>query len=193
MSSFLRIRRKGVPIQPQTSVSIDTSGRSEAGWYENELAAVLQVSVKGALLDLVQRARVAREKVGGRYLYGVADPKSRKEQVLSRKHLEIEVALGTLPRSGEIMSDELKATIVLFLTLLDEKQRRLYAGLESLKLGYGGDRTVAKVLDLDVGTVAQGRQDLLERDVKLERVRRSGAGRKPLEKKRQKSSRRSKS
>ena len=69
---------------------------------------------------------------------------------------------------------------------------RLFAGLESLKLGYGVDRAVAEVLDLDVGTVAQGRQDLLERDVELDRVRRSGAGRKPLEKKRRKSSKRSK-
>ncbi len=167
-------------------------GRSEAGWHENELAAVLQVSVKEALLGLVRRGRVAREKVGGRYLYGVADQRARKKQVLSRKHLEIEATFGTLARSGESMSDELKAAIVLFFTLLNEKQRRLFAGLESLKLGYGGDRAVAEVLDLDVGTVAQGRLDLIERDVALDRVRRSGAGRKPLEKKRRKSSKRSK-
>ncbi len=167
-------------------------GKSEAGWHENELAVVLQVSVKEALLSLVQRGRVAREKVGGRYLYGVADRRARKEQVLSRKHLEIEATFGTLARSGESMSDELKAAIVLFFTLLNEKQRRLFAGLESLKLGYGGDCAVAEVLDLDAGTVAQGRQDLLERDVALDRVRRSGAGRKPLEKKRRKSSKRSK-
>lgn len=167
-------------------------GRSEAGWHENELAAVLQVSVKEALLRLVRQGRVAREKVGGRYLYGVADRRARKEQVLSRKHLEIEATFGTLPRSGESMSDELKAVIVLFFTLLNEKQRRLFAGLESLKLGYGGDRAVAEVLGLDVGTVAQGRQNLLDRDVELDRVRRSGAGRKHLEKKRRKSSKRSK-
>lgn len=168
-------------------------GRSEAGWHENELAAVLQVSVKEALLGLVRGGRVAREKIGGRYLYGVTDRTARKEQVLSRKHLEIEATFGTFARSGESMSDELKAAIVLFFTLLNEKQRRLFAGLESLKLGYGGDRAVAEVLDLDVGTVAQGRLDLIERDVELDRVRRSGAGRKPLEKKRRKSSKRSKS
>jgi len=167
-------------------------GRSEVGWHENELAAVLQVSVKEALLRLVHQGRVAREKVGGRYLYGVADQRARKEQVLSRKHLEIEATFGTLPRSGKSMSDELQAAIVLFFTLLNEKQRRLFAGLESLKLGYGGDRAVAETLDLDVSTVARGRQALLDRDVALDRVRRSGAGRKPLEKKRQKSSRRSK-
>jgi hypothetical protein len=167
-------------------------GRSEAGWYENELTAVLQVSVKEALLGLVRQGRVAREKVGGRYLYATVDRRARKKQVLGRKHLEIEAAFGTLPRSAEAMPDEMKAAIVLFFSLLDEKQRRLYAGLESLKLGHGGDRTVARVLELDVGTVAQGRQDLLERDVELDRVRRAGAGRKALEKKRRRPSRRSK-
>ena len=35
------------------------------------------------------------------------------------------------------------------LSLLDEKQRRLYAGPESLKLGYGGDRKVAEFLGMD--------------------------------------------
>jgi hypothetical protein len=39
----------------------------------------------------------------------------------------------------EIPPNELKAAIVLFYSLLDEQQRRLYAGLESLRLGRGGD------------------------------------------------------
>ena len=79
--------------------------------------------------------------------------------------------------------DELKAAIILFFSLLDERQRRLYAGLESLKLGYGGDTRIADLLGLDPGTVAQGRRQLLSRDVEVERVRRKGAGRKPVEKK----------
>ena len=37
------------------------------------------------------------------------------------------------------MPDQLRAAIVLFASLLDERQRRLYAGLESLKCGWGGD------------------------------------------------------
>ena len=38
------------------------------------------------------------------------------------------------------MSHELQAAIILFFSVLDEKQRRLYAGLESQKFGHGGDR-----------------------------------------------------
>ena len=37
----------------------------------------------------------------------------------------------------EVSKEELKASILLFYSLLDEQQRRLYAGLESLKLGRG--------------------------------------------------------
>jgi len=84
------------------------------------------------------------------------------------------------------MPDELKAAIVLFFSLLDEKQRRLYAGLESLKLGHGGDRRIADLLDLDPGTVSRGRSQLLARDIEVDRTRRAGAGRPPLEKKRPK-------
>ena len=51
---------------------------------------------------------------------------------------------------------------------------------------------MAEILGLDVSTVARGRRELLEHDVNVERVRKAGAGRKAVEKKRQKSSRRSK-
>ena len=73
-----------------------------------------------------------------------------------------------------------------------DRSSGLYAGLESLKLGYGGDRQMAEILGLDVSTVARGRRELLEHDVNVERVRKAGAGRKAVEKNRQKSSRRSK-
>jgi len=43
----------------------------------------------------------------------------------------------------------MKAAIILFYSLLDEQQRRLYAGLESMKLGHGGDSVLAEVLGLD--------------------------------------------
>ena len=67
--------------------------------------------------------------------------------------------------------------------MLDEEQRRLFAGLESIKLGHGGDRIVAEFLGLDPHTVARGRQQLLDQKVMLGRTRPSGGGRKPVEKK----------
>ena len=74
---------------------------------------------------------------------------------------------------------EVPAALLLFCSLLDERQRRLYAGLESLKLlklGHGGDRRIAHLLGLDPGTVARGRQQLLAKDVQRDRVRRPGGG-----------------
>jgi hypothetical protein len=112
---------------------------------------------------------------------------------MARRALLVEPgAAGPLP-DASIMPDEMRAAIVLFFSLLDEKQRRLYAGLEALKTGRGGDAQIADLLGLDVSTVARGRQDLLQQEVEMKRVRRPGGGRKSLEKKRRRSSSASKS
>ena len=83
----------------------------------------------------------------------------------------------------QVSPDELKTAILLFYSLLDEQQRRLFAGLESIKLGHGGDTIVAEFLGLDPHTVARGRQQLLDQNVTTDRARRSGGGRKRVEKK----------
>jgi hypothetical protein len=49
---------------------------------------------------------------------------------------------------------EMKAAIILFFSLLDEQQRRLYAGLEAQKLGYGGDPKIAEFFGVSVHTAA---------------------------------------
>ena len=90
--------------------------------------------------------------------------------------------------AADLMPEELRAAIVLFASLLDERQRRLFAGLEALKCGWGGDRRIAQLLGIDPSTVAAGRRQLVERDIELDRVRRAGGGRPPTEKKRRKSS-----
>jgi hypothetical protein len=46
---------------------------------------------------------------------------------------------------------------------------------------------IADFMGMDVGTVARGRRELLEKDVEFHRVRQVGGGRKPVEKKRPKS------
>jgi len=158
--------------------------RSAAGCFARELEALLHVGVKEALLKLVRDGRIAREEVSGLFLYGSLDRVRRKQQLLAR---QVEAVAPSLTRSvvaGRILPDEVKAAIVLFASLLDEKQRRLYAALESLKFGHGGDRRIAALLGLDVGTVARGRHELLAQDFELERVRKPGAGRRPAEKKR---------
>jgi hypothetical protein len=149
------------------------------GYTVAELEARLHVGVADALRKLVREARIAREDVAGSAVYVAADGRRRREQLRARA-----AGSGGASLEAALSDDELKAAIVLFCALLDEKQRRLYAGLESLRLGEGGDRHIAGLLDLDPATVRRGRQELLSRDVEQDRVRRPGGGRKPVEKKR---------
>lgn len=159
--------------------------RSPRGYFADELARALHVEVQDALHQLTQQHRVTRETVSGRYLYTAVDRAIQRGQRLTRRTVE---ALPTVPDPSllAVSGEELKASILLFYSLLDEQQRRLYAGLESLKLGRGGDHQLADFLDLDPHTVARGRQQLLAQDVEVDRARRTGGGRKPVEKKRPK-------
>jgi len=162
---------------------------SSAGHFVEELGPLLHVGTKEPLLRLVQQGRVAREPVQGLYLYCSIDPVLRQRQLLARRLLQAEPSLAKGLAQVEEVPEDLKAAIVLFASLLDERQRRLYAGLESLKLGYGGDQRMADFLGLDPHTVAKGRHELLQRDLDIDRIRKVGGGRKPVEKKRPKSSR----
>jgi hypothetical protein len=161
---------------------------SLAGHFAEELDHLLHVGTKEPLLKLVQHERIVREPVGGLYLYCSLNPALRKRQLLARHVLQSEPTLASGLGEADVVPDELKAAIVLFSSMLDEKQRRLYAGLESLKLGYGGDQRIAEFIGMDPHTVAKGRRELLEQDLAIDRIRKIGGGRKPLEKKRPKSS-----
>jgi len=156
--------------------------QSEAGYYSVELEHVLNVGVKGCLLKLVRQGRITRKRVSGLYLYCANSRDRMQEQLLARQIQQAKPSLTRSVVAGEILPDELKAAIVLFFSVLNEKQRRLYAGLESFKWGHGGDRKIAELLGLDVGTVAKGRRDLLSQDVERERVRKVGAGRRSVKK-----------
>lgn len=162
---------------------VDTSERfvndSGQGLFASELAQIVQVDVEEPLLGLVREQRLAREKVSGSYLYCARDSARRRAQLLAR-----EVGGPSEGQQRHLALDQSKAALVLLLGLLDERQRRLFAGLESMLLGWGGDRRLAEMTGLDVHTVAKGRRELLEGKLLAERIRRPGGGRKALEKKR---------
>ena len=145
-----------------------------AGYFVDELDCVVQVATKDALRFLVQQARLDRRELAGRYLYCAKQRQRRQEQWAARQ-------------AQQSPDDELQAAMVLFYSLLDEQQRRLYAGLESLAWGHGGDQRMAEWLGLDADTVARGRTELLSGQVLHQRVRRVGGGRPLAEKKRPKS------
>lgn len=155
---------------------------STAGYTAHELENILHVETKHPLLNLFKGGKIYREKIGGYYVYFSHEAHQKKRQSALReaggKGFEVDLSYEI-----KLLSEELKAAIILFFSLLDEKQRRLYAGLESYKLGHGGDTQIAKMFGLDVHTVAKGRRDLFSQDVTADRIRQKGGGRKPLEKK----------
>lgn len=146
-----------------------------AGYFAYELEDLLHVSVKDALRQLVNDRRLDRQLLGPLYFYTAPDRVRRQEQWAARQ---------AQAQARDPEEEKLRAAIALFYSLLDEQQRRLYAGLESFKRGHGGDRQMAEWLGLDVETVARGRRELVAGEVERERVRRAGGGRPRAEKKR---------
>lgn len=155
-------------------------GHGAAGYFAAELSGELKVETKEALLTLVRRKEVAREAVEGLYLYCSMDPAVRQQQLDERRRH----AAGPGGAQAGRVDDEAKALLLLFFGALNERQRRLYAGLESLRLGHGGDRRIAQITGLDVHTIGRGRHELLGQDLELERIRGAGGGRLRMEKKR---------
>ena len=157
-----------------------------AGYFEYELESLLHVVVRVAVLKLLSDNKIYRQKVAGRYLYCSSRMKKRKRQCSERNKQQAIADSALEPMSSEVLFQEGKTLVELFVSLLDEKQRRLYAGLESIKLGHGGDKKIAHLFGLDMHTVAKGRQELWGGKIETDRVRRVGGGRKMLEKKRRK-------
>ena len=153
--------------------------QAPAGWFADELAAIVKIETQDALRKLVAAGRLARVRRGGRFLYCSSAPAERQRQLRAR---EVMLAEGPQPQAVR-EDDQVKRATGLLISLLDERQRRLYAGLESLRHGRGGDNLVAAWLGMAPATVARGRQQLLSGDFEAGRIRKPGGGRKPVEKK----------
>ena len=160
---------------------------SETGYTATELKEVLHVKTKHALTQLVRSGRIQREPFESVYVYLSGEDHIADQQRKARKsHLKNSFASVVIV-NPDLAVEEAKATILLFCSMLDERQRRLYAGLESLKLGHGGDAHIASLLGMDPHTVARGRQELISGELIHDRVRAEGAGRLLQEKKRRRS------
>jgi hypothetical protein len=163
---------------------LDTSKRfveqAPAGYSASELDNALHVQTRQSLLHLVHRHLIERQKIGGSLIYFALDQAQRRRQISARGKIA-QIPVGGV--SEDVLAHEVKAAILLFFSLLDERQRRLFAGLEALKIGRGGDARVAALLGVDPHTVAKGRVELLGEDIDPTRVRKSGGGRTAAEKK----------
>ena len=72
----------------------------------------------------------------------------------------------------------------LFLSRLDEQQRRWYIALESKKLGHGGDKQLSLITGMHVETIRRGRRELdaYLKERPVGRVRLAGGGRPAIKK-----------
>ena len=80
---------------------------------------------------------------------------------------------------------ELHRRVNLFLSRLNEQQKRWYVALESEKTGRGGDKLMSQISGIHVETIRRGRREL-ESSLEgrpIERVRLEGGGRPLVEKK----------
>lgn len=67
---------------------------------------------------------------------------------------------------------------------LDERSRRLFAGLLARQIGHGGIQRVSEITGLTRVTIRRGLRECDEaQSAELDRVRRAGGGRKLIEKK----------
>lgn len=180
----VRFSREGALTDTVRRVVVE----ADAGAVAAELDEVLGVQTKDALRTLCRRGSLARERICGVYVYCSTDARARQDQLAARRSSVPDEPFAELPRFAPDDDGTVRAAVVLLLAMLNEKQRRLFAGLESLRHGRGGDQRVADWTGLDVHTVAKGRHELQSGKVEPHRVRRPGGGRPSVEKKRHRSS-----
>jgi len=156
---------------------------SEAGYSVRELDNILHVSTKEALLNIYKKEAIHRKKNTGLYFYFSTKPAVRRCQIHIRESQQEELPSIIILKENDKLSDKVKAAIILFFSILNEKQRRLYAGLESLKLGYGGDQKISELLGIDAHTIAKGRKELYSDGIDTSRIRNAGGGSKKTKKK----------
>ena len=161
--------------------------QSEAGYSARELCDILHVQTQPSLMKLCQDGKLQRDKIQGRYIYLSTTAKRARYQLKNRKADQPSRFATLVIDNPHLAVEEAKATVMLFISSLNEKQRRLYAGLESLKLGHGGDCYIATLFGMDLRTVAHGRRELMEGTLDTATTRKPGGGRSSVEKKRHRS------
>lgn len=154
--------------------------KSNDGYSALELEKSLKVKPNEVLLKLINEKFVIRKKIEGNYIYFSTCKSERIKQEMSRERMEKDLALRTI--TPDVLMNEVKASIILFYCTLNEKQRRLYAGLESLKLGTRGDQVISELLGLNIKTVSKGKKELLDNSINIDTIRTSGGGRKKKKK-----------
>ena len=97
---------------------------SPRGFFASDLADVLHAEVHDALHQLVQQERLQRTEVNGVYLYTAIEPSTHRRQLRAQRTAQ-SVPVVSDVTTLQVSPDEVKASILLFYSLLNEQQRRL--------------------------------------------------------------------
>ena len=91
----------------------------------------------------------------------------------------------TCQQPGEHPDKELHRWMNLFLSRLDEQQRRWYVALEAKKMGHGGATRMSQITGMHVDTIRRGVRELDNEFAgrPVDRIRLPGGGRHRVEKK----------
>jgi len=166
--------------------ALDDSGLQIDDANRDSIAVVMNTG-GGGILDTAEGERVLLEKGSDRvspFLVPILAANMASCQVAMENGIG-GPAITSAAASAQLLdsdSEVVKAGILLFYSLLDEQQRRLFAGLEALR--HDNDRLIADLFGVDSHTVAKGRRELVNQQVLRGRLRRPGGGRKATEKKR---------
>lgn len=151
------------------------------GHFASEPKKILKVQVQDPLFKLYSSQLIGRQQIGGEYLYLSLD--KWQGQLERRKQLieANERKKGLYFESGFDLP-EVRSCLQIFLSTLNEKQRRFYVGFESMKLGRGGDVILSRITGINVKTIARGRKELLSHEITPDRIRKKGASRHSIKK-----------
>ena len=165
-----------------TNTILQLVSHSTEGFFAFQLKELLKVRVHNALTKLYSSKHLVREQIGGEYLY--LSPVFKVQQLERREQMiQQQLEVTKTPSTIAGLPEEIQENMRFLLENLNEQQRRLYLGLESIRLGHGGDRCIAQITGVDVKTIARGRSELETRNITADRIRRVGAGRPSLKKK----------
>ncbi len=149
---------------------------SKDGYFSSELDELLHIKTSNSLTTLFARKYLCRSKINSRYLY--LCPSQKNIQLKARK---IKLSKKCIPGYE---NKEMEQSLKLFLSVLNEKQKRLFLGFESMKYGSCGDYAIAALTGVNRKTIGKGRRELESGNISMERIREIGGGRVELKKKR---------
>lgn len=155
---------------------------SEEGYLASELRSLLHVRVHNALAKLHASKRLTRERMAGEYLY--LSPGCNALQLDKRRQRIQKRLISDESATQAPIQHMIEENMCFLISNLNERQKRLYLGLESIKVGRGGDVRISQITGVNVKTIARGRRELRSKDVTQDRIRRVGAGRPAIKKNR---------